>query len=354
MGLFSKRSREQKNDKTAVVTVAAKEVLSSQAVKIVFDIPESSKTKFNFIPGQYVNIHITLNGKEEHRSYSICSGTKENLAIGVKAVDKGLVSSYLVNELKVGSEVKLSFPQGNFIVPKNNNSLLAFVTGSGITPVLSIAKELNPEQNLTLVYGNKTYSEELFKEEVRSLKNTELVSFYSQEVIENTHSGRLDKQGISEYLKAHLNLLRADVFLLCGPEEMIVGAIEVLTVFGIPKEKIVFELFTTPVLMKNETPVEKGSFKGESELSAVMDGEIVRVKLKTDGESVLDALDKQGMDVPYSCKGGVCCSCKAKIIEGSARMVNNFGLTDQEVAQGYILTCQSHPTSEILKIDFDA
>jgi ring-1,2-phenylacetyl-CoA epoxidase subunit PaaE len=190
-------------------------------------------------------------------------------------------------------------------------------------------------------------------DEIKAFPNVTSTFFFSQEKNDGHQEGRLDKQHVSELIKAELPLLRADGFYICGPEEMIMGIQEVLGVFGVPKEKIHFELFTTPVLMKQEETTVVGTFTGVSQVSAILDGEIQRIELATNGKSILDALDQSGMDVPYSCKGGVCCTCKAKIIEGSAQMNINYALTDEEVKEGYILTCQAHPTSEVLKLDFD-
>jgi ring-1,2-phenylacetyl-CoA epoxidase subunit PaaE len=207
---------------------------------------------------------------------------------------------------------------------------------------------------MELFYVNSMQEQTFFKADLDALSNTKTHYYFSREKIEGHGSGRFDKQTVSEVIKQDLSILRAQAFYICGPEEMIVGIREVLRIFGVKEEHIHFELFTTPVLLApNETVVTSG-FTGESTVIALLDGEKVEVKLKTDGKSVLEALDKTGMDVPYSCRGGVCCTCKAKIIEGSARMTINYALTDEEVKEGYILTCQSHPTSEVLKIDFDA
>lgn len=355
MGLFSKFKKDSGSKKlrSGIVTVANNERITAVGSRIHFEIPADLKDQFVYEPGQYVNIHVTLNGTKYSRSYSICSGPNENLAIAVKAIDKGLVSNYLVNELKAGDQLELDFPLGNFKLDQKAPNIVCFAAGSGITPFMSFAKSLGSNQKMRLIYGNSKMDTTLFMDEIKAFPNVTTTFFFSQEKNEGHQEGRLDKHHVSELIKSELSLLRADGFYICGPEEMIISIQEVLKVFGIAKEKIHFELFTTPVLMKQEETIVVGTFKGVSKVSAILDGEVQHIELNTNGKSILDALDQSGMDVPYSCKGGVCCTCKAKIIEGSAQMTINYALTDEEVKEGYILTCQSHPTSEVLKLDFD-
>lgn len=356
MGLFSKFKKSEKtSSRSANLIVESKQNLTNKAAKLVFSVPAELKEKFNFKAGQYLSLHVTVNGESLRRSYSICSGPNEPLAIGVKAIENGKVSNYLVNDIKIGDSIEVDFPEGNFTLNSESNCV-AFVAGSGITPIMSIAKSIEgSSKNLTLYYSNSTQTDTLFVDELKQLSATKTNFYYSRESVEGAGSGRFDKNNVSEIIKSNLHLLRADGFYLCGPEEMILNTQEILIGFGVEKSKIHFELFTTPVLMKSDS-TEKGSttFEGISKVSAILDGEAVHVELSHNGKTILDALDAAGMDVPYSCKGGVCCTCKAKIIEGSANMKVNYALTDDEVSQGYILTCQSHPTSEVLKLDFDA
>ncbi|MDR0802442.1 2Fe-2S iron-sulfur cluster-binding protein [Fluviicola sp.] len=357
MGLFSKFKKDSgKNTKklrSGVVKVANNERISSAGSRIHFEVPQELANQFVPIPGQYVNVHVILNGTRYTRSYSICSGPGENLAIAVKAINKGLVSNYLVNELKSGDEIELDFPLGNFRLDSKVPKIVCFAAGSGITPFMSFAKSLGTDQHMRLFYGNSKMDTTFFFEEIKNMSNVDTTFYFSQEANEGHKEGRLDKFHVSELIKAELPLLHADGFYICGPEEMIMGIQEVLNIFGVPKEKIHFELFTTPVLMKQEETTVVGNFKGTSQVSAILDGEVQRIELSTSGKTILEALDQAGMDVPYSCRGGVCCTCKAKIIEGSAQMTINYALTDKEVNEGYILTCQAHPTSEVLKLDFD-
>ena len=356
MGLFNlfKKNAPEKKLKSVTIKVLQNEKITADGSRIHFDVPAELSTNFQFIPGQYLNIHIENGGKKHVRSYSICSGINEPLAIGVKAVENGLVSNYLVNQIKAGDSIQVDFPMGNFKLTDDLKSIVCFAAGSGITPFMSFAKSLKSDQKMRLFFGNATKESTFFLSDLSTMTNPSTTFTYTKAVYEDTRSGRLDKKLVSELIKEELSLLRADGFFICGPEEMILSIQEVLLVFGVPKEKIHFELFTTPVLIKAESKLDSSNtFKGVSQVSAILDGDIQRIELKSEGASILDALINSGMDAPYSCKGGVCCTCKAKIIEGSAKMDINYSLTDQEVQDGYILTCQAHPTSEVLKIDYD-
>jgi ring-1,2-phenylacetyl-CoA epoxidase subunit PaaE len=356
MGLFSRKKKvETPHKRSALLTVLKHENITPNGTRIFFDVPAEFADAFAFKPGQYLNLHCPVDGKVLNRSYSICSGKNEPLSVAVKTVNGGAASNWLVHTLKAGDQIEVDFPHGNFGLQQGAKKHVAFAAGSGITPILSMAKALeDTDSSMQLFYANSSQSETFFASDLDALANTRTHYFFSRETVEGHGSGRFDKQTVSEIIKQDLSLLRSEAFYICGPEEMIVGIQEVLQVFGVKKEHIHFELFTTPVLLAPTETLSVAGFSGESTVTAILDGEKVEVKLNTNGKSVLEALDKAGMDVPYSCRGGVCCTCKAKIIEGSARMTINYALTDEEVKEGYILTCQSHPTSEVLKIDFDA
>ena len=355
MGLFSRFKKTEstsKNKRSAELTVLTNEKLTADSCQISFIIPDELKTDFQYIPGQYLNLHCTINNETVVRSYSICSGTNDALAVAVKRIPTGKASNWIFNELVAGSTIMVDFPQGNFQVGDTEKSIVAFAAGSGITPILSMAKSLS-ETRIKLFYGNSAPESAMFLSELTALSTVELFPFYTKSTIEGAGFGRFNKESVTEIVKADLSILNADGFYLCGPEEMIVHVNEVLTTFGVPKEKIHFELFTTPVLLVEKETSKTEQFSGTSQVTAMLDGEVVKIELSGTGKSILDALDQAGMDVPFSCKGGVCCTCKAKIIEGSAAMNINYALTDDEVANGYILTCQAHPSSAVLKIDYD-
>ena len=336
------------------LTVVKIDKLTDEAVQITFDVPESLQNQFNFIPGQYLTLDLTVNGQVARRSYSICSKPGEPLAIGVKAVKNGLISNYLTQNIRVGETVFVAHPTGNFKLNSTSKHIVAFAAGSGITPILSMAKAIEgTEQNMRLFYGNRTKQASLFLSELDQLTATSTTHFLSGEHVEGTHTGRLDKAQVTAAIKADLSLLKADAFYICGPEEMLLDVKSALTFFGVNEEKIHFELFTTPTSQSSEasTPL---LFTGESHVKMILDDEVVAFNLKASGKSLLDAGIDAGIDAPYSCRGGVCSSCKAKVISGEAIMTLNYSLSDEEVKSGYILTCQAHPASSDLTVSFDA
>ena len=204
-----------------------------------------------------------------------------------------------------------------------------------------------------MFFGNRTKSSILFHSELAALSHVENHFYLSGETAEGFSIGRIDQPAISEIIKQDLAILKSDGFFLCGPEEMIKAGVDTLKLFGVPAEKIHYELFTTPTIMAPNTVAEVSNFSGESNVKVILDGEEIEFKLKSNGKPILDILDKEGFDAPYSCRGGVCCSCKAKILEGKASMTMNYALTDEEVKEGYVLACQAHPASEKLVLSFD-
>lgn len=353
-GLFGKKSTEKTHKGFHDLTVSEIAKLTYDTVKVVFDLPVELKKEYNFKSGQYLDVIVEIDGSEERRSYSICSGTGEPLSIAVKAIEKGKVSGWFNKEAKVGNMIPVSVPKGNFTLPADAKNCVAIAAGSGITPILSIAKEVESRNgNLRLFYGNRNLNSIIFKDELESLKNTFVTHFLSGQTVEGMEQGRISKDSFTSVIKNDLSLLRADAYFICGPEEMILQVSEVLKFFGVPEKKIYFELFTTPVLMATKEEEVVAAFEGISQVKVILDGEAVNFELGGKGKTILEAVESEGMDAPFSCKGGVCCSCKAKVIKGSARMSMNFSLTDEEVKKGYILTCQAHPTSENLTISFD-
>ncbi len=361
MGLFNKifggKKEEVKTHKGYhFLKVKNNRKLTSDSAQISFEIPVELKSKFNYKPGQYITLLAEINGKEERRSYSICSGINEDLAVGIKRVANGVFSNWAIDNLNNGVEISVSEPQGNFVWESSSKFVVAFVAGSGITPVLSIAKTIENEvADMRIFYGNKSKQSTMFYDELAKLSNSKVKFAFSQEQDNDAIQGRLTKETISEIIKSDLNLLKADAFYLCGPEELIVNAKEVLEMFGVAKTKIHFELFTTPVLIKkDEQVVNKTLFKGDTEIEVILDQEKIDLKYNNEKKTVLEALNDEGYDPPYSCRGGVCCSCKAKVLEGDMMMKMNYSLTDKEVAEGYVLTCQAHSTTPKVILSYDA
>lgn len=354
MGIFDRFKKSDKPDSVSrgFHAIRVKELthLNSDAVQISFDIPVELQQEFHFIPGQYLNLEVLIQGKKERRSYSICSGPNEAVSVAVKRVDKGLVSHYLNDLSRTDFPIWIAKPEGNFKLIPNVKNIVCLVAGSGITPVLSMAKHLNSNITMHLFYGSQTKDKILFENEISQLPGVHCTHFLSKEKRIGYEFGRLTQDKFTEKIKENLHLLQADAFYLCGPTGLVEDMQACLDFFGVPKDKIHIELFTP---IDSKKTVESSSFDGESNVKVMIDGETASFTMKGDQHSVLELAEKNGLDAPYSCRGGVCCSCRAKVLKGSAKMRSNFSLTDEEVKNGYILTCQAFPTSEELIVSFD-
>ena len=337
---------------------------TSDTVSISFDVPAELKNEYEFTPGQYLTLKLEVNNEECRRSYSICSSSDEDITVAVKKVENGVVSTYLNELLKVNDKIDVMTPEGNFTLQADQTikrKFVGFAAGSGITPIMSMIKQLKMdevESSFTLFYSNKTDNDVIFKDTLEELAGDKLkVNYiYSRQKINNPlFEGRISKSKATELIKADLSCLNADAFYLCGPEEMIFNVKAALEEFGVLDTKIKFELFTTPVLMaeKQENQEVDENFDGEALVTVIYDDEEVEFNLNKDGDSILDAAMDNDMDVPFSCKGAVCCTCKAKVTEGKVIMDANYALSDQEVEDGFVLACQSHPASAKVTIDFD-
>lgn len=359
MGLFSRRKKEESVVSSAPKGFNELEVksvlpLTPESVKVSFDIPESLRKEYGFVPGQYLNISAMIGGAEERRSYSICSGEGEDIAVAIKRINNGKISNWANDELKAGDKVYVSVPMGNFRLESGLKNIVAFAAGSGITPIISMAKDLKRNGgNMKLFYGNRTSQTIMFAGDFDALDNVAVTHYLTAEEKQGCQAGRLDKEAISAIVKSDLTILRSEAFYLCGPETMIKAGIDVLTLFGVPKNKIHYELYTTPVVLVEDKPVEVSDFTGESKVTVILDDEEIRFSLDASGKTILDAVNKEGYDAPYSCRGGVCCTCRAKVLKGKVTMNLNYSLTDQEVAEGFVLTCQSHPASPEVILSYD-
>lgn len=334
------------------------------SVSISFDIGTQHLKEFNFTPGQYIVIKANINGDDCRRSYSICSSKNEMLTVAIKKVENGKMSTYINEKLQVGDTVEIQPPQGNFklenINPSNTRKFVAFAAGSGITPILSMIKEISINEKNTqflLFYSNKTKSDVMFSSQLDELMSDNIIVkfLYSRETADNDlYHGRINEQKAKDLLKSEMPYLNADAFYLCGPEQMIFSTKNVLESFGVDNSKIKFELFTAPVLDKADTTNESDvNFEGESKVTVIYDDEEVEFSLSKNGDTILDVAMDNDLDVPFSCKGAVCCTCRAKVKLGKVVMDANYSLSDQEVEDGYILTCQAHPASEKVIVDFD-
>jgi len=342
---------------------------TDDTVSIRFDVPPALADVYQFQPGQYVTVRTDLDGEDIRRSYSICAGVPEGeLRIAVKAVADGRFSTYANTRLKPGDVLDVMAPMGRFttaIEPEKEKSYVLFAAGSGITPVISIIKtvlELEPHSDVTLFYGNRRTPSIIFREEIEDLKNRymgrlrvfHVLSRESQDV--DLLYGRLDRAKVDALLDSFVDVEDIDHFFICGPEAMITDTRAALEARGVPGQHIHFELFTTPGQGKDAAAqaAERRAASGENtRVTVILDG--MRTEFDMDrAETVLDAGHEAGLDLPFACKGGVCATCRCKVIEGEAKMDTNYGLEADEVAAGHVLSCQARPTSDHLVVDFDA
>ena len=339
-----------------------------ECVSVSFDMPAELQNQFQYKQGQSLTMRAFINGEEIRRTYSLCSSPLENRwRVAIKKVDGGLFSSFANDQLKHGDVLEVMEPVGKFyseLNSANKKHYLAFAAGSGITPVISIIKatlETEPKSSFTLVYGNRSRSSIIFFEELEGLKNKFLDRFILINILsrERTESqinfGRIDIGKLTE-LEKLIDYKKKDEIFICGPEEMIFCIKNFLEQKGINEKNIHFELFTTS---GSKSP----NFKPQT--SVTVEGPQSKIIIKVDGRSfdfslslnsdttILDAALKQGADLPFACKGGMCCTCKAKLLEGEVEMDVHWGLEHEEIERGYILTCQSHPKTEKVVVDFD-
>lgn len=343
---------------------------TEDCVTIEFEVPPELRDVFGFHQGQNLTIRKVMNGEELRRNYSICTSPfDQNLKVAVKKVPGGLFSTFANEELKAGDMLDVLPPTGKFYTPLDpaqKKNYVAFAAGSGITPVISIIKTTlltEPHSTFALVYGNRTKNSIIFKEELEALKDKFLDRFRMYHVLSREkaeaplNSGRIDVPKLELLFSKIINMESCDEFFLCGPEEMIFCIRGFLESRGVASSKIHFELFTVPgqqpVTDKRNTT---GSFEEgpQAKVRVKLDGIAFAFDLAYEGQSILDAALKQGADLPYACKGGVCTTCKARLTEGQVEMDVNWGLEPDEVEKGYILTCQSHPKTEKVSVDFDA
>lgn len=344
------------------LTIQTVENITSKSVAITFDIPNHLKSNFQFKAGQYITLKTNINGESVRRDYSICSAVSSNkLTVGVKAVEGGTFSVYANTHLKPGNTIEVAEPNGRFIFEANKvktRTIAAFAAGSGITPILSIAKTLledEPFSNFILVYGNKSVDDTMFSDDLLNLQNTYGNRFhvhfiYSQQRVNDALFGRIDKSIVNLIVKNKYKGVTIEAFYLCGPEAMITTAKNTLVDNGIKEKSIFFELFTVSAVLVSDANLE--AFSGQSKIKVLVDDETFEFDMSKE-DSILDAALKQDIDAPYSCQGGICSSCIARITEGKATMRQNNILTDSEVAEGLILTCQAHPESETVVVDYD-
>lgn len=339
-----------------------------ECVSVALAVPAELASKFAFTPGQYLTFKMP-GAADVRRSYSICvSPLDRELRVAIKKLEGGIFSTYANEALKVGDELETMPPQGRFFTElktTNAKNYLFFAAGSGITPILSLTKTIlatEPESQVTLVYGNKTKGTIIFKTEIEALKNKNLERLSVYHVLSRERaeadflSGRIDAKK-AEYLLEKIIAARSiDECFLCGPEDMILGVKDVLLARGVPLEKIHFELFfsNTAQIKKQQQAAKASESTGvKSRITLKLDGVETVFELGHQGENILDAALKQGVDLPFACKGGVCATCRAKVEVGSVEMDVNYSLAPDELQAGFVLTCQAHPRSPDVRVNFD-
>ncbi len=350
------------------LTIAAIENETKDCVSVVLQVPPELQQEFNFKAGQSLTLKAVIDGQEYRRSYSICSGTHENeWRVAVKKIPNGVFSHWVHDRLKPGETIEVLPPVGSFHLPDcavdHRAHYLALAAGSGITPVLSMIKTALhnfPQIQFTLIYGNAYRHSIIFKEQIEALKNQYMDRFtvhylLSREKTANpVQHGRITPEKLDELKGKLIPYHMIDAFFICGPAEMIFSCRDYLTQQGISPKKIHFELFNAPV-QQNTTRSEQQNTDSDpiSIVQIRADGIQFSFKLPYNGASLLDAALSEGANLPFACKGGVCATCKAKLLKGTVEMQQNYALEPEELEQGYILTCQSHPTSPEVQVDFD-
>jgi len=339
---------------------------TEEAVIVRFDVPHDMREAFRFTPGQYLTLKQDVSGQDLRRSYSICAGADDGeLRVGVRRVEGGAFSSWVHGELKAGDVIEVFPPQGRFCLPeaKGPRHVLGIAGGSGITPILSIMKTLlarEPESRFTLIYANRRQASTMFKEEIEDLKNRfmtrlSLFNVFSREAVDAPlFAGRLDAGKLAQIFSSAVPLKGVDEVFVCGPFEMNEQAEAVLRALRVPEERIHIERFGTPEMQTGRSaPHEVREGDAQAMVTLIRDGLAREFEFSRHDPSLLDAAARAGIEVPYSCKSGVCSTCRCKLMEGEVRMDKNFALDKAEVAAGFILSCQAHALTERVVISFD-
>jgi len=337
-------------------------------MRVALQVPEELREEYDFLPGQHLPIQISVDGKKIRRTYSICSMPGEQpLVLGVRVQPGGLFSEYVANELAPGDELDVMPPFGQFhanLEPGSKKSYLAFAAGSGITPVLSIIRatlEGEPHAKFALFYGNRRQSTTMFIDDLYALKNRfperlQLYFLFSQEEQEfPIFSGRMDDAKVRELLTDFCTGLEPDEAYLCGPFPMIETITKALTELGMDGDKIHKERYGPPRTGKQvgRPKVSASEQKDLSTITIIMDGHRKSFEMPKAGDNIVDAAAANGVELPFSCKGGVCATCRTHVRDGEVRMESNYGLESWEVDKGYVLACQSQPLSESVILDYD-
>lgn len=350
-----------------LLTVAEVQNETVDSVRVSLNVPENERALFSFLPGQHLPMQVTINGKPVRRTYSICSVPGDMpLQIGVRIQPGGLFSEYVQNQLQPGDTLEVMPPFGQFhanLDPDRARTCVAFAAGSGITPILSIMRatlECEPRTRVALFYGNRRQGTTMFIDDLYALKNRyperlQLYFLFSQEEQEfDIFSGRLDANKVTELLRTFCAGMEPDDVFICGPNTMIDGVRTALLDAGLAEERLHIERFGVP---RKGAPqrVVAAKVAGEklATIEVIMDGHKKSFDMTTDSGNLVDAAHEHGIELPYSCKGGVCATCRTYVREGAVTMATNYGLEPWEVEAGFVLACQSVPVTGKLTIDYD-
>ena len=349
------------------LSVAAVRNDTRDTIAVTFNVPAELEENFRYQQGQHLTLRALINGEDVRRSYSICSAVQDKmLRVAIKRCASGLFSSWANDTLKPGATIEVMPPMGHFNVPldaANARNYVAFAAGSGITPILSIIKTTlltEPGSRFTLFYGNRASSAVIFKEELTDLKDVYMerlqlayVMSREQQDIE-LFNGRITKEKTEQLLRHWIRVEDIDVAFICGPEDMMHGVSNALQEAGMPKQNIKIELFAASVPKHQHKPrLASVEAPHETAVTVIIDGNHTSFTMDKDKESILDAGLRAGIDMRYSCKAGVCSTCRCKLVEGKVEMDVNYALEDYEVARGYVLSCQSFPVTDKVVVDFD-
>ena len=338
---------------------------TDESVALTFEVPRDLQHEFEFTQGQHLTLKAEIDGEDTRRSYSICScPLNDELTVAIKKLEGGKFSTFANDILQEGDIIETMAPHGNFFVPldaSQSNSYVAFASGSGITPILSIIEttlRTEPESDFILFYGNRRTSSIIFHERLEALKNRFMGRFSLYHILSKERqesdlfNGRIDAEKLAAFASRFFDPESVDHYFTCGPEEMMLSVKEQLSTLGVSEEKIHLELFTSPVGKLGSAESNKTHQKAQAEITVVLDGNSMTFPYDSEA-SILDVAFDNGADLPYACKGGVCSTCVARVEEGQVEMDVNYALEPDELARGLVLTCQARPKSETVKLTFD-
>lgn len=339
-------------------------------VSVVFQVPETLRSEYEYIQGQYLTLKMNVDGEEIRRSYSLCSSpvTDKELRVAVKMVANGKGSTWINKKLNVGETVDVMTPMGNFyskLDANNKKHYVLFAGGSGITPMFSILKSVlakEPQSRITLIYGNRDESSIIFRQKLVMLEKDEPTRLRVVHVLERPEQtipelqkGLLSPEKVRALFESVIGISNENEYFICGPGPMMENVKQVLAELKAPTDRTHIEYFSAVIeavaAAEKSNAAPTGKFV--SKVTIILDGVEEKFDIPSDGMTILDTAIKVKMDVPYACKGAVCCTCRAKVLEGKATMAMNYALTEEEVAEGYVLTCQAHPATETLVVSYD-